>query len=68
VSIANLIAWPVVYYVMRKVLQDYPYRVGIGIHYFLVAGFISLIIAVLTIMSLTVKAARSNPTDAIRDQ
>jgi putative ABC transport system permease protein len=68
VAIANLIAWPVVYYVMRKVLQDYPYRVGIGIHYFLVAGFISLIIAVLTIMSLTIKAARSNPVDAIRDQ
>jgi putative ABC transport system permease protein len=68
VAIANLIAWPVVYYVMRKVLQDYPYRVGIGIHYFLVAGVISLIIAVLTIMSLTVKAARSNPANAIRDQ
>ena len=68
VAIANFIAWPIVYYVMRKVLQDYPYRVEIGIHYFLAAGFVSLIIAVLTIMSLTVKAARSNPVDAIKDQ
>jgi len=68
VAIANLIAWPIAYFVMRNVLQNYPYRIGIDIHYFLGAGVASLIIAVLTIMYLAIKAARSNPIDAIRSE
>jgi putative ABC transport system permease protein len=67
VVIANLIAWPVVYLVMRNVFRNYPYRIEMGIHYFLIAGIASLIIAVLTIMYLAIKAALSNPVDAIRN-
>jgi putative ABC transport system permease protein len=68
VVIANLIAWPTGYHIMRKVLQDYPYRIGIGIHYFLIAGVTSLFIAVLTIIYLAIRAALANPVDAIRNE
>jgi putative ABC transport system permease protein len=66
ISIANVIAWPVVFIVMKKILQNYPYRIPIGIHYFLLTGAASLLVAVLTILYLSVKSALRNPVDSLR--
>jgi putative ABC transport system permease protein len=66
ITLANVIAWPVVFIVMKKVLQNYPYRIPIGIHYFLLTGSASLLVAVLTILYLSVKAALRNPVDSLR--
>jgi putative ABC transport system permease protein len=66
ISIANVIAWPIVYLLMKKVLQNYPYRVGIGPQYFLLAGGASVLIAVMTILYLSVRAALQNPVDSLR--
>ncbi len=63
---ANIIAWPVVFFIMHKVLENYPYRIDIGIHYFLFSGLASSLIAVLAILWLAVKAATSNPVDSLR--
>lgn len=68
VAIANVIAWPVVYFLIMKVLRNYPYRVGIGIHYFLITGMASLVLAVFIIMYLAIKSALSNPIDMIRNE
>jgi putative ABC transport system permease protein len=66
VGIANLVAWPVVYLIMRRVLQDYPFRINIGFQYFLMAGASSIIIAVLTILSLSLKSALANPAESLK--
>ena len=66
ICLANLIAWPIAYYVMQKVLQNYPYRVDIGFQYFLLAGIASVLISGLTILYLSVRAARQNPIDSLR--
>jgi putative ABC transport system permease protein len=66
VAIANIIAWPVVFYIMHKVLVNYPYRINISMHYFLFSGLTSLLIAVLAILWLALKAAVSNPVDSLR--
>jgi putative ABC transport system permease protein len=66
ISIANVIAWPVVYFVMRRVLQNYPYRVVIAPYYFLLAGAASVLLAVMTILYLSVRAALRNPADSLR--
>ena len=66
ITLANVIAWPVVYIVMKKVLQDYPYRIPIGIHSFILAGAASLLIAVLTILYLSLRAALRNPVESLR--
>jgi putative ABC transport system permease protein len=66
ISLANVIAWPVVYFVMRRVLQNYPYRVGIASHEFVLAWAVSVLIAVLTIFYLSAKAALRNPVDSLR--
>jgi putative ABC transport system permease protein len=63
---ANLIAWPVAYFVMKKLLQTYVYRIKIGVDTFVLSGLIALTIALLTVSSQALKAARSNPADSLR--
>ncbi len=62
----NLVAWPIVYMIMRSVLQNYPYRISIDIHYFLLAGMLSVLVATGTVLFITVKAATANPVDSLR--
>ncbi len=66
VLVANLIAWPVAYLVMNKLLQTYAYRTAIGIDIFIFSGLIALTIALLTVSYQALRAARSNPADSLR--
>jgi putative ABC transport system permease protein len=66
ITLANVIAWPVVFIVMKKVLQNYPYRIPISVHYFLLTGAASLLVALLTILNLSLKSALRNPAESLR--
>lgn len=66
VAVANLIAWPLTYYLMQKWLQTFVYRLDLGIGVFLAATLISLIIAALTISYQSIKAALSDPIESLR--
>jgi putative ABC transport system permease protein len=68
VILANLIAWPVAWYVMQIWLQEFPYRINMSVFYLLIAGFISLLIAVITISGQTLQAAKSNPVDTLKSE
>ena len=66
VLIANLIAWPLAYYAMNKWLQDFAYRIDIGLWVFIIAGVSTLVIALATVSFHAVKAAIANPVEALR--
>ncbi len=66
VVLANLLAWPVAYFVMNRWLQDFAYRVEIGVVTFLIAGLVSVLIAMLTVSHQALKAAVANPVEALR--
>jgi putative ABC transport system permease protein len=66
ISIANIIAWPVVFLIMKGVLQNYAYRIDIAPHYFVLAWFVSVFIAVSSIFYLSLKAAMQNPAESLR--
>jgi putative ABC transport system permease protein len=66
IAIANIIAWPVAYYFMNNWLQDFAYRIDINWWLFVAAGFIALIIALLTISYQAIKAATANPVESLR--
>jgi len=66
VGLANLIAWPVAYYLMRRWLQDFAYRTPIGLTVFLLSGLLGLAIALLTVGYQAVHAARANPVESLR--
>jgi putative ABC transport system permease protein len=62
---ANVIAWPVAYFVMNKLLQVYAYRTSLNILYFVFAAAIALLIAMLTVSYQILKAALANPVDSL---
>jgi putative ABC transport system permease protein len=66
VLVANLIAWPVAYYIMGRWLQNFAYRIELGGGVFFLGGALALGIALLTVSLHAVKAARANPVDALR--
>lgn len=66
ILIANLIAWPVAWYAMNKWLHNFAYQVGMSPWPFLLAGLVSLAIALLTVSWLAIRAATANPVKALR--
>jgi putative ABC transport system permease protein len=66
VSVSALIAWPLIYYLAGKWLENFYYRITLGAFSF-VAGFtIALGIAVITISYRIMKAARVNPAQSLK--
>ncbi len=66
VGIANIIGWPLAYLGMKALLDNYYYRISLGPQYFLLAGMLSLVVAVLPTIYLAAKAAVANPLDSLR--
>lgn len=66
VLIANIIAWPVAWWVMRDWLNQFDVRMTLGPAPFLIAGAVALVIAVLTIGAHAFRVARTNPVYALR--
>ena len=66
IIIANLIAWPIAWWVMQDWLKTFDDRIDLGATPFVVAGALALVIALGTISSHAVKVARANPIHALR--
>jgi putative ABC transport system permease protein len=66
VVIANLIAWPVAWWLMRDWLNSFDTRVDLNPALFLGAGLLAMLIAAGTIIGHAVRVARSNPIHALR--
>jgi len=66
VLLANLLAWPVAYFIMNRWLQNFAYRTQIGIWSFLTAALLSVLITLLTVSYQSIKAAVADPVDLIR--
>ncbi|MCP4726168.1 MAG: hypothetical protein GY863_14080, partial [bacterium] len=67
VLIANVIAWPVTYYLMSTFwLVNFPYRIDLTLMTFIISGVLSVVIAIGTVMYQSIKAAMANPVKALR--
>ena len=66
VMIANLIAWPVAWWVMRDWLNGFDARIDLGPGPFVVAGALAFVIAIGTITGHALRVARTNPIHALR--
>ena len=66
VILANVVAWPVAYLVMARWLQNFAYRISLGIWMFILSGALALIIAVFTVSTKALKAAAADPVDSLR--
>jgi len=66
VLLANLIGLPLTFFMIRKWLQNFAYKIEPDVWTFLLAGMISLLIALLTVSFHTLKAANSNPVKSLK--
>jgi putative ABC transport system permease protein len=66
VIVANLIAWPVGYFVMNRWLEGFAFRASLSIWIFAISGLAALSIAALTVSSQVIKAALANPADSLK--
>jgi len=63
---ANIIAWPVAYLAMNKLLQVYAYRVSLNWPLFALPSLAAFFLACLTVGFQSLRTARANPANALR--
>jgi putative ABC transport system permease protein len=66
VLLSALIATPVVWYLMSRWIQSFPYRTDISVDVFAIAAAGVLAVAIMTVSFQTLKAAKTNPVDSLR--
>ena len=66
VVIANLIAWPVAFMLMREWLNGFDQHIGLTPIYFLLATGLALLVALVTVSGQAFRVARADPGTALR--
>ncbi len=66
ILIANAVSWPAAYLIMNKWLQNFAFRTDISITIFIFTCVLTLLITVFTVCFQAIKAARTNPVDALK--
>jgi putative ABC transport system permease protein len=66
VLLANIIAWPIAWYIMNTWMQNFVNRVDINWWVFALAGTLTLLIALFTVSWQAIRAATANPIEALR--
>ena len=66
VLVANLIAWPIAYYLTSLWLQNFAYRAPLSVWPFALSGLLALSVALLAVGTHAFGAARINPVKTLR--
>lgn len=67
VLIAILIGLPISYFMARNWLDDFAFSINLSVWFFIMAGLLTLAIAWLTVSLQTMKAARVNPVNNLKE-
>lgn len=68
VVLGLVIAFPLVYVLMHQWLNNFAYRIDMGTSTFILAAFLTLGIALLTVSWQAIRAALANPADSLRTE
>jgi putative ABC transport system permease protein len=68
VGIANLVAWPVAWWIMHTWLNEFAFRIQFPWWVLIVAGVVTLLIAFISISFQAVRAAEGNPVRSLRNE
>ena len=66
VASANIIAWPVAFFIMNKWLENFAYRASLSVFLFILSAVIALLIALMTVIFYAYRAANINPAKALK--
>ena len=68
VLLAFLIASPLSYWIMNKWLEEYTYKITINPLVFVLAGLVTVVIALFTVSYQSIKAALMNPVKSLKSE
>jgi putative ABC transport system permease protein len=68
VLISFVIAVPLSWYIMKKWLEDYQYKIELSWEIFVLSGLMAVVIALLTVSYQSVRAALENPAKNLRSE
>ncbi|MCP4725737.1 MAG: FtsX-like permease family protein [bacterium] len=68
ILVANVIAWPAAYMLMSSYLEEFAYRVDIGIDTFILSTVAAFAIALFTVSFQAIKSAIANPVNSLRSE
>jgi putative ABC transport system permease protein len=66
VGLANVMAWPLIYFVMDDWLSNFASRIKVSPIVFLVSGFLVVFVAIVTVSYKTIATANADPVKALR--
>lgn len=67
VLVANILAWPAAWWLMDQWLKQFAYHVSIKWWVFVLAGVLTLVIALLSVSFQALKAAAGDPVNSLRN-
>jgi putative ABC transport system permease protein len=68
ILLSNMISWPLAWYAISHWLQDFTYKVNLGIVIFVISGILSVFVALITIIFQCLKAASVNPAHSLKQE
>ncbi len=68
VLLANVLAWPVAYYLLHHWLENFAYRIKLSPLPFILSGAAALGIALATVSFQAIKAAQADPVNSLRTE
>lgn len=63
---ANLLAWPVAWYLMKQWLGTFAYHIDMNVMAYFLAAIGATLLALITISAQTIRAAMANPSNTLR--
>jgi len=66
VILANIISWPIAYFVMHQWLRNFAFRIPLRLWIFILAGFLALCIAWISVSFQAIRAALANPVSSLK--
>ena len=66
IFIANLVAWPIGFFVVNSWLKSFPYKVSFSVTPYLLALFLTMIITILSMLYHTYRASSLQPAESLR--
>lgn len=68
ILVSNVIAWPIVYFLIKDWLNSFAYRIDLDLLSFIIPGVCILLIALLTIATQSLKASNVDPVKNLRTE
>lgn len=66
--IGFLVAIPIAWYALNGWLDNFAYRIDVGVGVFILAGLAAALIALATVSWQSIRAALANPVDSLKDE